>query len=70
MTELDVCSPFVVGQCRSEHEAHIAIYKANAEEASNRSKGREVREEKAKKDRTGSKSWSTECEDYLYFAVD
>ena len=23
--ELDVCSPFVVGQCRTEHEAHLAL---------------------------------------------
>lgn len=42
MDEIDLCSPFVVGQCRSEHEAHIALCKSNAEEALNRSKGRDV----------------------------
>ena len=26
-SELDVCSPLVVGQCRTEHEAHIALCK-------------------------------------------
>ena len=42
MDEIDLCSPFVVGQCRSEHEAHIALCKSNAEEALNMSKGRDV----------------------------
>lgn len=31
MTELDVCSPLVVGQCRSEHEAHLELLREAAE---------------------------------------
>lgn len=31
MTELGVCSPLVVGQCRSEHEAHLELLREAAE---------------------------------------
>ena len=43
MKELDVCSPYVVGQCRREHEAHLSLCQSNAEEAINKSKGKDVR---------------------------
>ena len=43
MKELDVCSPYVVGQCRREHEAHLTLCQSNAEEAISKSKGRDVR---------------------------
>ena len=33
MSELDVCSPLVVGQCRREHDAHLELLKQAAEDA-------------------------------------
>lgn len=40
MTELDVCSPLVVGQCREEHEAHLELLREAAEAEAAAVKGR------------------------------